>query len=238
MAWDGSGTFTRTNGVNTGSGAWAADKAAATNILSSRHDTHDQDLATGIQACLTKNNESKPTADFRTNADATYALGSSLLRWTYAYVSSGYRFVGASFTSTLGFTAPTATRTINLPDASGTLQIEGIYASEYDNGNSGAAKTIDFANGYAQKITLTADCTLTITAPASTKPGQMRLRVIQDGTGSRMLATSSVVFSDGVNAPGLLASSDCWLLLETDGTNMCGQYVHRQRPFSIFNFQP
>ena len=233
MAWDGNGTFTRTNGVNTGSGAWAADKAAATNILASRHDTHDQDLATGIQACLTKNGESKPTADFKPNADATYSLGSALLRWIYAYVSGGVKFVGASYTTTFGFTAPTGNRTINLPNASGTVTID--ESAEYDNGNSGAAATVDFVNGKNQKITLTGDCTLTITAPAASAPGRMVLRVIQDATGSRALTFSSVNFADGINFPCSIASGDCWLTLETDGTTMRGQFRHRQRPITIFS---
>lgn len=62
MAWNGSGTFSRTNGVHTGTGVWADDKAAGAKILASRHDTHDQDVATGINACLTKNGENTPSA--------------------------------------------------------------------------------------------------------------------------------------------------------------------------------
>jgi len=81
MAWDGSGNFARTNGTNSGSETWQDDDAAGTDIVSDRHDVHDQDLADGIAACLTKNNESKPTADFRPNATDTYDLGSSSLKW-------------------------------------------------------------------------------------------------------------------------------------------------------------
>lgn len=54
--------------------------------------------------------------------------------------------------------------------------------TEYDNGNSGAAATIDFAtNGKFQKITLTANCTLTITPPANV--GDVILKVVQGGVG-------------------------------------------------------
>ena len=53
MAWSG-GTFTRTNGVNTGATTWATDAAAGVKIRSDRHDTHDQDLATGINQCINK----------------------------------------------------------------------------------------------------------------------------------------------------------------------------------------
>lgn len=238
MGWDGSGTFTRTNGVRSGTGTWAADASAGDNILASHHDVHDQDLAAGIQAALTKNNESKPTADFSPNSDNTYSFGTALLRWVYTYLSTGIKFVGASFTTTLGFVAPTAARALLLPDSSGTLALEGAFSPEYDNGNSGAALTVSFANGYAQKITLTADCTLTITPPASSRPGVMRLRVIQDATGSRALGLSTTTFPDGVNFPGQLPSSDSWLTIETDGTTLIGTYKHRQSPISVLNFQP
>ncbi len=53
MAWSG-GTFSRTNGVNSGTDVWEQDKLEPVNILASRHDTHDQDLATGINACVNK----------------------------------------------------------------------------------------------------------------------------------------------------------------------------------------
>jgi hypothetical protein len=53
MAW-ASGAFTRTNGTNTGSTLWNSDKTDGTKITSSRHDTHDQDLADGINASVTK----------------------------------------------------------------------------------------------------------------------------------------------------------------------------------------
>lgn len=91
MAWDGSGGFTRTNGTQTGSTTWANARDAGNNITASQHDTHDQDLADGIAACLTKNGETKPTADFKPNADASYHLGSAALRWINLYLSG---FVG------------------------------------------------------------------------------------------------------------------------------------------------
>ena len=81
MAWNGSGTFSRTNGTNTGATLWAADAAAATKITTARHDTQDEDIATAITACLTKNGESKATADFVPNASDTYDLGTTSLKW-------------------------------------------------------------------------------------------------------------------------------------------------------------
>lgn len=53
MPWN-NGTFTRSNGVNTGATTWATDESGGVGIVSSRHDTHDQDLATGINQCINK----------------------------------------------------------------------------------------------------------------------------------------------------------------------------------------
>jgi hypothetical protein len=47
MGWSG-GTFTRDTGAYTGADAWKQTDDAGEGILSTRHDTHDQDLANGI----------------------------------------------------------------------------------------------------------------------------------------------------------------------------------------------
>jgi hypothetical protein len=61
MPWSG-GTYTRTNGTYNGAGVWASDAAALIKIQSSRHDTHDQDLATGINACVAKDGSNTITS--------------------------------------------------------------------------------------------------------------------------------------------------------------------------------
>jgi hypothetical protein len=62
MPWSG-GTFTRTNGVHTGSTLWVQDRDAGTKILATRHDTHDQDLADGINATLEKSGSNAATGN-------------------------------------------------------------------------------------------------------------------------------------------------------------------------------
>jgi hypothetical protein len=91
--------------------------------------------------------------------------------------------------------------------------------TEFDNGSSGAAKTIDWNNGQKQKVTLTANTTLTFTAPLGA--GSFTLRLIQDGTGGR-----SVTWPATVKWPGTAADiSDLTLNQYTvasiyyDGTN-------------------
>ena len=60
MPWNGAGNFSRTNGVNTGTEVWQDDAATVQNILSDRHDTHDQDIADGLNIALTKDGQSWP----------------------------------------------------------------------------------------------------------------------------------------------------------------------------------
>jgi hypothetical protein len=63
MPWNGSGTFSRTNGDHTGATLWAEDDAEDIKITSPRHDAHDQDLCTGLNECLTKSGQNSPTAN-------------------------------------------------------------------------------------------------------------------------------------------------------------------------------
>ena len=117
MAWDGNGNFSRTHN-------WASDRDAGIKITASRHDAEDDNLATGIGATLTKNNETKPTADFRPNATRLYSLGSTALRWVSAFISASIKFrsATASYDTILAATdATTADKTITLPDATGTV---------------------------------------------------------------------------------------------------------------------
>ena len=62
MPWSG-GAFTRTNGVHTGATLWVQDRDAGTKILATRHDTHDQDLADGINATLEKSGSNAATGN-------------------------------------------------------------------------------------------------------------------------------------------------------------------------------
>lgn len=57
MPWSG-GTFTRENG----STGWADDEAANIGIESGLHDTHDTDIATGINSCINKAGQNAATA--------------------------------------------------------------------------------------------------------------------------------------------------------------------------------
>lgn len=92
MAWSG-GTFTRLDGAT----HWVDDKNAAINIVASRHDTNDNDFATGINFCLTRDNQAKPTASFLPNADNSIDLGALATRWRTVFgvtIAAGAGSVG------------------------------------------------------------------------------------------------------------------------------------------------
>ena len=111
------------------------------------------------------------------------------------------------------------------PQLGGDLDLNGKEigdATEFDNGNSSTADTIDFGTGNFQKSTLTGNCTYTFTAP--TLKGRFQLRVIQDATGSRTVTWPAAVKWPGGTAPTLTtdASAIDIITFFWDGTNYYG----------------
>lgn len=70
------------------------------------------------------------------------------------------------------------------------------FNGEIDNGDSGSSKTIDLSAGAKQKLTLTADCTLTFTNPVC---GHYLLKIVQDTTGGWTLTFPSGKWPSGWN---------------------------------------
>lgn len=68
MAFNGSGTFNRTDGTRTGATVWAQAKAALVKIVTSGHDTHDQDLADGLTNCICKDGQTTITQNIPMNS--------------------------------------------------------------------------------------------------------------------------------------------------------------------------
>lgn len=97
------------------------------------------------------------------------------------------------------------------------------YFSEYDNGNSGTALTVNFASrSNKQKVTLTGNCTFTFTAPNG--PCNVLLRVLQDATGSRTVTWPATVKWPAGTAPTLTTTASLMDLVAFyyDGTNFYG----------------
>lgn len=75
--------------------------------------------------------------------------------------------------------------------------------------DSGATHTIDITTGNHHSLTLTANCTLTFSNPSPTgKACSFTLRVIQDGTGARLLTYPASVEWAGGSAPTLTTAAN------------------------------
>lgn len=62
MPWQGN-QFVRTDGTRTGSTVWQQAQAASVDIISTDHDTHDEDQAQGITDCINRNGANTVAAD-------------------------------------------------------------------------------------------------------------------------------------------------------------------------------
>ena len=110
--------------------------------------------------------------------------------------------------------------------ASKTTVSNGGGETYFDAGNSSTAITLDLANGNVQKLTLTANCTVTLTSPASGAMRSLTLLVLQDGTGSRTITWPGSVKWGNAGAPTLTTTAskmDIISLFTVDGgTNWYG----------------
>ena len=68
MPFDGNGVFRRTDGVRTGQTVWQQAATAGENIRADHADVHDQDIAAGLEGCLTRDGQNAPTANLPMNA--------------------------------------------------------------------------------------------------------------------------------------------------------------------------
>ena len=73
------------------------------------------------------------------------------------------------------------------------------FSGEVDNGNSGAAKTIDFTTGSLQKVSLNAACTFTLIFPA---PGRYQLKLVA-AAGAGAVTWPSAKWFSSPTAPAL-----------------------------------
>jgi len=160
--------------------------------------------ATYISDLVTTN----PTgSDSRATADDHIRLVKSTIKTTFPNVTGAVSATHTQLSYVTGVTSAIQTQLdAKLGTSNSNVAVSGLktvgFNGTYDNGNSGTSKTITLANGQKQKITLTANCTLTIDFTGATV-GDHQIEIYQDGTGSRTLAAIT----------GL--SSSRWLLSAT-----------------------
>jgi hypothetical protein len=93
--------------------------------------------------------------------------------------------------------------------------------AEFSAGSSSTAITVNFTNGSVQKVTMTGNCTFTLSNPVV---GSMYiLKLVQDATGSRTYTWPAAVKWSGGTAPtGSGANKTDLISLYWDGTNYFG----------------
>lgn len=96
--------------------------------------------------------------------------------------------------------------------------ITAYFSSEVDNGNSGSAKTVDWTQGNKQKLTLSADCTITFTAPGG--PCNLILKAVNFGAHTPTFSPA-IKWPSGT-APTWTASGTDILALYFDGSGYYG----------------
>ena len=107
----------------------------------------------------------------------------------------------------------------------GKLYVDALATPvEYDAGNSGAAKTLDFpTNGAIQKVTMTANCTFTFTAPVVGTV--LFLKLVQSGAGAFTYTwPASVKWAGGLAPTGSATGKTDIMNFYYDGTNYFGSY--------------
>lgn len=113
MPWSGSAgskTFGRNNGFNAGEQVWQTDDAQGVDIVSNRHDTHDQDLADGINSTLMKDGGNTATANLPMGGFKHTNVGDAAARTQYASLAQ-MMDKGAFYIPTVGGSANAITLT-------------------------------------------------------------------------------------------------------------------------------
>lgn len=226
MAWNGSGNFQRTNGSFSGSAVWEDDANAGYDIVDSRHDTHDQDLAQGINNCLTKDGQNSPTANLNMNTFKHTNVDDGTARNHYATIGQ-LQDEGVRALSSVGGTANAITAT-TIPSIS--AYVTGAqYTFRAIATNSGAT-TLKIGTAPAVAIQRNV---------AALVGGEIvngrHYTVIYDGSVFQLLnTTANPLFLDSVNnrvGIGTTAPTD---LLDVSATNTISSFNR----FSADQFSP
>ena len=139
------------------------------------------------------------------------SAGSEVATWTQNHDAGGYDLLipdntAAAFeimegaNSYLTFVTTDGSEKITVHKET-TFNETVCFDAEFDNGNSGAADTVDWGVGNKQKSMLTGNCTYTFTAPNG--PASLTLKLQQDATGSRTVTWPAAVKWPGGTAPTL-----------------------------------
>ena len=80
MPWNGSGSFSPTNGAFTGARIWQRVREALEKVRADRFDSFSDDIAGGLENCLTRTGETSPTADVPMGSNKVTGLADGVAR--------------------------------------------------------------------------------------------------------------------------------------------------------------
>ena len=137
MPWSG-GNFGRTNGTYNGAAVWQSDLGASIKIVATRHDTHDKDLADGIDACIHKGGQNSPSANISWGNYKITALGDGSSASDAA--TYGQTITGASYNTT--------TKLLTMTRAAGDITVTLTpYVGVSEINATGTASSATFLRG-------------------------------------------------------------------------------------------
>ena len=84
MPFDGSGNFNSTDGNRTGSTTWAQARDAGALINAPDADHHDQDVADGLENCVTRDGQNSPLGNLPMNAHKHTGVADAVAATEYA----------------------------------------------------------------------------------------------------------------------------------------------------------
>lgn len=152
---------------------------------------------------------------------ATVSISGAPVAGTNATITNSYALRVEAGATALVSLALTGALTLGNNVISGVKTL--TFNGEIDDGNSSTADTIDWSTGQKHKSTMTGNCTYTFTAPAG--PCNLLLKLIQDGTGSRLATWPATVKWAGGAAPTLTTTATTGTDIVSfyyDGTNYWG----------------
>ena len=143
--------------------------------------------------------------DAKSEGDDHLRLIKSVLKTTFPNINGAVSATDTDLSNVLPTTGGTLSGDLDLDNN----DIGGIktasFEAEYDAGNSGTTKTIDWNNGLKQKLTLTGNVTVSFTAPPGPSSGLV-LKIVQAAGSSYTVTWPAAAEWPASSAPTMTSS--------------------------------